>query len=75
MPTFGMSRTHPVFGRLVFYAVVVFGLGGLNQLLPDQNRVEQQRDEAAGVARPMIAVPLSELPLEDQQRVALVRNR
>lgn len=75
MPTFGMSRTHPVFGRLVFYSVVVFGLGGLNQLMPDQNRIEQQRAEAAGVARPMIAVPLSELPVEVQHRVALVGNR
>ncbi len=75
MPTFGMSRTHPFFGRLVFYAVVVFGLGGMNQLLPDQNRLEQQREEAAGVVRPMIAVPMSELPVEVQQRVALVGNR
>jgi hypothetical protein len=69
MPSIGISRNHPIVGRLVFYSVVVLGLGGLNQLLPDSNSAARKRDVAAGVAMPMIAVPLSELPLEVRQRM------
>jgi hypothetical protein len=47
----------------------------MNQLLPDQNRIDLQKDEAMGVARPMIAIPVNELPAEVQHRLAMVGPR
>ena len=46
--------------RIGFHLVLWIILWGANRLVPDFDRLEAQKWEAKGVARPYFAVPLSE---------------
>jgi hypothetical protein len=59
--TLGISQKERLLSRISFYLLVVLVMWGTNRLIPDFDALEAQRWEDRGVARPYIAVPLSEL--------------
>jgi len=59
--TLGISQKERILSRIRFYLLVMLVMWGTNRLIPDFEALEAQRWEARGVARPYIAVPLSEL--------------
>jgi len=61
MNTLGISEKERLLSRISFYLLVVLVMWGTNRLVPDFDALEAQRWEERGVARPYIAVPLSEL--------------
>lgn len=61
MNTLGISQKERVLSRISFYLLVLAVMWGTNRLIPDFDALEAQRWEARGVARPYIAVPVTEL--------------
>ena len=59
--TLGISQKERILSRISFYLLVVLVMWGTNRLLPDFDALEAQRWETRGVARPYIAVPMSEM--------------
>lgn len=68
--TLGISQKERLLSRISFYLLVVLVLWGTNRLIPDFDALEAQRWEARGVARPYIAVPMSEM-----ERVLISESR
>lgn len=59
--TLGISQRERFVSRIRFYLLVMLVMWGTNLLVPDFEALEAQRWEARGVARPYIAVPISEM--------------
>ncbi len=61
--TLGISQRERLVSRICFYAIVSLVMWGANRFVPDFASLEAERWEARGVARPYIAVPISELEM------------
>jgi hypothetical protein len=59
--TLGISQKDRLLSRISFYMLVTLVLWVTNHLIPDFEALEAQRWEDRGVARPYIAVPMSEM--------------
>jgi len=59
--TLGISQKERLLSRISFYLLVILVMWGTNRLIPDFDALEEHRWEARGVARPYIAVPMSEM--------------
>jgi hypothetical protein len=64
MPTLGLNLWQRLAGRLVFYGLVLSGLWAVGRSVPDPAAAEAAKWEAAGVAKPYIAIPYEAIERE-----------